>query len=256
LPIDFVPPVTNKFPLVQTFRIVQPSNYARTILIEQLEAAGVKVDAPAVEANPVKLLPPKDSYLSSQKIAELMGLPYADDAKLILKVSYNLGADTTLLLYGATQGVQNMSAALEAEKTNLAANYGIPSSGYSFVDGSGGGPTTAINMAVTKLLSDMIARPCFPAFFDALPSLGVDGLLAIVTDFESDPTLAGAAGNVHAKDGTAASGSASGILLQGQALAGYVYTKSGKRLIFELVVNHVNRAPSTTSIKSIRTRAK
>jgi D-alanyl-D-alanine carboxypeptidase/D-alanyl-D-alanine-endopeptidase (penicillin-binding protein 4) len=42
LPVDFAPPVTNKFPLVQTFRIAQPSNYARTVLIEQLEAAGSK----------------------------------------------------------------------------------------------------------------------------------------------------------------------------------------------------------------------
>jgi D-alanyl-D-alanine carboxypeptidase/D-alanyl-D-alanine carboxypeptidase/D-alanyl-D-alanine-endopeptidase (penicillin-binding protein 4) len=171
-----------------------------------------------------------------------MALPYADDAKLILKVSYNIGADTTFLLYGATQGVDNMNAALEAEKTNLAANYGIPSSEYSFVDGSGGGQTTATNTAVTRLLRDMLARPSFPAFFDALPILGVDGALAIVTDFKSDPTLAGAAGNVRAKDGTAASGSASGILLKGQALGGYVDTKSGKRLIFELVVNNVNLA--------------
>lgn len=239
LPVDFVPPLTNKFPLVQTFRIVQPSNYARTILIEQLEVAGVKVDAPAVAANPVALLPPKNSYLPSHKIAELIGLPYSDDAKFILKVSYNIGADTSLVLYGVTQGVDNMSAALEAEKTSLAANYGIPPDEYHFVDGSGGGLTTATNVAVTKLLSDMISRPAFPAYFSALPILGVDGSLGFVTDFESDPTLAGAAGQVHAKTGTYALGSASGIMLKGQALGGYVNTKSGKQLVFELVVNDV-----------------
>jgi D-alanyl-D-alanine carboxypeptidase len=239
LPVNFRPPLTNAFPLVQTFRIVQPSNYARTILIEQLETAGITVDAPAVGANPVRLLPAKGSYRPATKIAELKGMPYSDDAKLILKVSYNIGADTSLLLYGLTQGVDNMSAALAVEKTNLATHYGIPSTEYNFVDGSGGGPSTATNLAVTKFLSGLTTKPAFPVFFNALPVLGVDGSLSFVTNFESDPTLAGATGRVHAKTGTYALGSESGIALKGQALGGYVNTRSGKQLVFELAVNNV-----------------
>jgi D-alanyl-D-alanine carboxypeptidase len=238
LPVGFRPPLTNAFPLVQTFRIVQPSNYARTVLIEQLEAAGVAVDAPAVGANPVRLLPAKGSYLLAMKIAELQGLPYSDDAKLILTVSYNIGADTSLVLYGLTQGVDNMSAALAVEKTNLAAHYGIPSSEYNFVDGSGGGPSTATNSAVTKFLTRLMTKPDFRVFFNALPILGVDGSLGFVTGFESDPTLAGAAGRVHAKTGTYGPPSASEVVLA-QALGGYVDTRSGRRLVFEMAVNGV-----------------
>ncbi len=239
LPVKYRPPLTNALPLVQTFRIVQPANYARTVLIEQLKAAGVTVDAPAVGANTVRLLPARGAYLAAAKIAELKGLPYSEDAKFILKVSYNIGADTSLVLYGLTQGADNMSAALAAEKTNLAAHYGVPSTEYNFVDGSGGGPSTATNSAVTKFLSEMISKPAFSVFYNALPILGVDGSLSFVTAFESDPTLAGAASRVHAKTGTYALGSESGLMLKGRGLGGYINAKSGKQLVFELVVNNV-----------------
>ncbi len=239
LPIDFDPPLTNKFPLVQTFRIVQPSNYARTVLIEALQAAGVKVDAPAVAFNPVGLLPPPNSYPPDTKVAELIGLPYSDDAKLILKVSYNIGADTSLLLFGLTQGVNNMGNALVVERKNLTTNYGIPDGQFNFIDGSGGGLTTATNTAVTKMLLDMASKPAFPSYFAAMPLLGVDGSLGFVTDFQSDPTLAGATGQVSAKTGTFVQGTASGTVLKAQAFGGYITTKSGNELVYELVVNDV-----------------
>lgn len=239
LPLDFVPPFTNTFPLVQTFRIVQPSNYARTVFIEALQAAGVTVDAPVVAGNPVSLLPASRSYPASNKVAELTGLPYSEDARLILKVSYNIGADTSLVLFGLTQGVDNMGAALSAEQAVLASQYQIPASEYAFFDGSGGGATTAINPAVIQMLTAMMSGPGFSAFFSALPLLGVDGSLALVTDFQSDPTLKGATAQVHAKTGTFVAGSESGMILKGQALGGYVDAASGRRLVFELVVNNV-----------------
>ena len=39
VPIDLVPPLTGTFPLVRTVRIVEPANYARTVLIELLRQA-------------------------------------------------------------------------------------------------------------------------------------------------------------------------------------------------------------------------
>ncbi|HTW87649.1 MAG TPA: D-alanyl-D-alanine carboxypeptidase [Candidatus Binataceae bacterium] len=239
LPADFVPPLTNRLPLVQTIRIVAPSNYARTVFIEALAAAGIKIDAPAVARNPIQLLPPRNSYRAEMKVAELKGMPYSDDAKLILKVSYNIGADTSLMLFGLTQGVDNMRDALRVERKNLAVRYGVPDGEYFFVDGSGGGATTATNRAVTTMLAALTTRSTFPVFFDSLPILGVDGSLGFVTDFRSDPSLAGAAGQVRAKTGTYAQGSAAGIVLKGQAFGGYIKARSGKRLIYELVVNNV-----------------
>jgi D-alanyl-D-alanine carboxypeptidase len=238
-PFGFCGAFTNQFPLVQTFRIVQPSNYARTILIEALQSAGVKISAAPVAQNPIQLLPTKGSYKSNTMVAKLIGLPYSEDAKLVLKISYNIGANISLLLYGLTQGEDNLKAALAAEQTNLAANHGIAKNQYVFVGGSGGGSTTSTSPAVTQFLIDMISRATFPVFFDALPILGVDGSLGFVTDFKSDPTLAGAAGQVHAKPGTFLEGSSSGLMLKGQAFGGYINTRSGKKLVYQLVVNNV-----------------
>lgn len=237
LPLGFVPPLTGKYPLIRTFRIVDPSSYARTVLIEKLSAAGVAVDAPTVEPNPSQLLPPKNSYEPKMRVALLEGLPFSKDAKLINKVSYNIGADTSILLYGLTQGVDNMKAALAVEKKNLLKNYGIRPSEYSFVDGSGGGETIAINPAVTRFLADMYGRATFPDYFASFPILGVDGSLATVTDFESDETLAPAKGQVHAKTGTFIPIGSS--LIKGQAFAGYINARSGRKLAYQLVVNDV-----------------
>lgn len=239
LPVDLVPPFTNEFPLIRTFRIVEPQNYARTVLIELLEDAGVAVLADAVAENPVAKLPPRNSYSEDDLVTSFASFPYADYAKLINKVSYNIGADTSLLLWGTTQGVDNMDAALAAERENLTENFGIPGDEFFFIDGSGGGDTTATNKAVTRWLEIMSEQPAFGAFFDSLPILAVDGSLGFVTDFESDPTLAGAKGHVHAKTGTFVAGDESGIVLKGQALGGYIDAKSGRRLVFQLVVNEV-----------------
>ena len=239
LPVNYRPPMTNQWPLIRTVRITQPANYARTVFIEKLQAAGVKVKADAVALNPTQLLPAKNSYAPDTRVAELKGLPYSEDAKFILKVSYNMGADTSLILYGVTQGVDNMKSAIIAENKNLQANYAISNADHHFIDGSGGGDTTATSSAVTHMLADMTTRPAFPQYQAAFPILGVDGSLATVTDFTSDPTLAPAKGQVHAKTGTYATGDEKGITVKGQAFGGYIYTKSGKKLVYELVVNNV-----------------
>ncbi|MBV9648320.1 MAG: D-alanyl-D-alanine carboxypeptidase [Candidatus Eremiobacteraeota bacterium] len=239
LPSDFVPPLTGKPEVVRTVRIVQPANYARTVFVEALRAAGVAVDAPSVEPNPVHFLASESSYSAPNLVAKLTGLPYGQDAKLVLKISYNIGADTSLVLFGLTRGVHSMPDALRAERENLATAYGIPSAQYHFIDGSGGGDTTATNVAVTRMLEQLAEARQHQPFFDALPVLGVDGSLAFVKAYQKDRTLAGATGQVHAKTGTYVAGSEAGAVLKGQALGGYITTKSGKHLTFELVVNNV-----------------
>jgi D-alanyl-D-alanine carboxypeptidase len=238
LPIDFKPPFTAKFPLVQTFRIVEPSNYARTVFIEALEAEGVAVDAARVAQNRADVLPDSRSYQKDNQVAELTGLPYSDDMKLILKISYNIGADTSLVLFGLTHGVNNMNDALDVERHVLPSIYGIADDRFQFFDGSGGGDTVATSGAIIKMLTELSRRSTFSTFFNALPLLGVDGSLGVVTDFQSDPTLAGATGQVSAKTGTYLAGTDSGLLLKGQAFAGYITTKGGRHLVYEVVVNN------------------
>ncbi len=239
LAVDFVPAITGRLPLVRTFRIVQPSNYARTVFVEALIRAGVSVAAPAVSANPAALLPARISYSRDTRVAELVSHPYRDVARLILKVSYNLGADLSTMLYGVSKDATTFPAALAAELNQIAAAFHVPLDELHFVDGSGGGETRATSHAVIRLLDGMSRRPVFADFYNALPSLGVDGSLAMVTGFAADPMLAGAKGKVHAKTGTFVSGTEAGAVLKAQALAGYIDTKSGRRLAFTLAVNDV-----------------
>ncbi|SAL13615.1 D-alanyl-D-alanine carboxypeptidase DacC precursor [Caballeronia terrestris] len=238
LPAGFVPPLTNAYPLIRTFRITEPSNYARTVFIEALARAGVTVTAANVEPNPVQLLPAQNSYVPSTQVAQLVSQPYGDYAKLIDKVSYNIGADMSLMLFGlAADGSTTVAGALAAEQNALSTQFQIPAADLHFIDGSGGGETTATGQAVTTLLTGMTKRAAFPSYFDSLPVLAVDGSLSFVTDFEADPTLAPARGQVHAKTGTYVGGPP--LTLKGQALAGYLDAKSGRRLVFFLAVNGV-----------------
>ena len=98
-------------------------------------------------------------------------------------MSYNIGADTSLVLFGLTQGVDNMNDALAIEKQNLISNYGIPAAQFHFIDGSGGGDTTASTFAVTRMLAALSRQQHFSTFFDALPILGIDGSLGFVERF-------------------------------------------------------------------------
>lgn len=240
LPNGYTPPLTGTPTLVQAVRIVQPAAYARTVFIEQLRIAGVSVASPAVQSNPVALLPQQGAYRAAAKVAELTGMRYGQDAKLILKISYNIGADTSLVLLGVQHHAASMDGALAFERQDLREHWGIASGEYHFVDGSGGGETTATNIAVTKMLSELAKSPASQAFLNALPILGIDGSLAFVKNFESDRTLAGAAGNVRAKTGTYVDASPAGTpVLKAQALGGYITTKRGHHLTFQLVVNNV-----------------
>jgi D-alanyl-D-alanine carboxypeptidase len=239
LPVDLVPPLTGKFPLVRTFRMVEPANYARTVFIEALRNAGVVVAADAVAPNPRAKLPARDSYTAATRVAQLVSFPYSQEAKLILKVSYNIGADTSLVLFGLRRGVDTMAGALAVERMALANEFRIDAGELFFVDGSGGGLTSATLGAVTTFLRGMKTRTSFPAFLDALPILGVDGSLGSVHDFESDASLAGAKGKVFAKTGTFIEGTETGALLRAKAMAGYITAKSGRRLAFALTVNDV-----------------
>lgn len=243
LPVGYTPPLTGTYPLIRTYRIAQPADYARTVFIEALREANVKVKAQTVGPNPVKVLPAKDCYKASERVAELRGLPFSENGKLVMKVSYNLGADESLLLWGVAEGVDNMDAALALEKQNLSENFGIPPSEYTFLDGSGGSDTTATNEAVTHFLVEMSKRSYFARYHAAFPILGVDGSLGTVTDFEADKSLAPAKGHVFAKTGTyIAAGGPTGVQLKAQAFGGYLTSRSGKKLVYQLVVNSVSIA--------------
>ena len=170
-----------------------------------------------------------------------MSPPYSEYAKWILKVSYNIGADTSLVLFGLTQRWRSMPDSLAAEKKTLAEEFKIAADEFVFVDGSGGGESAATPNAIVSFLRSVQKENFFAMFQRALPILATDGSLAFVTDFLKDASLAGAKGKVHAKTGTFLVGSDDGVIsLRAQAFAGYIHAKSGRRLAYALFVNDVS----------------
>ncbi|WP_404924972.1 D-alanyl-D-alanine carboxypeptidase/D-alanyl-D-alanine-endopeptidase [Mesorhizobium sp. ORM16] len=236
IPAGYRPSLPGVATLVQTFPIVEPSSFARTALIEALGRAGVSVTASATGPNPVAKLPSKSAYLQSAEVARLVSPPYAEYAKLILKVSHNLGANLSLALFGLTQGARTIETDLAAERNTLIGEYGLSPDGFDFpTNGSGSPDSRATPGAVTGLLAAMRKTKASEVYFDALPVLGVDGSLATVGIDPPNPVIAPGVGNVFAKTGTTV---ADGTL-KAQVFAGYIKSKAGKLLAYVTYVNNV-----------------
>ena len=231
---DFVPPLSGVKTLVQTFRIddpaapQDPADFARTIFIEALRRAGVEVEARLVGPNRCDDLPAPDSYRAHTRVAELISAPYSEYSKLILKVSHNLGANLSLMLFGLANGVNTMQDALSIEAATLVDRYGLHENGFDFPTNGSGSPDSRASAATTvKLLESMSHRRTFRPYFESLPILGVDGSLAEIG------TDSPARGKVFAKTGTFIDDNR----LKAQVLAGYIHARSGRHLAYALFVN-------------------
>ncbi len=232
--VGYTPPLPGVKTLVQTFRIDDPQGpqdpaaFARTIFIEALRRAGVTVNAPLVAPNPASKLPPASSYRDDTRVAELLSAPYEQYTKLILKVSHNLGANLSLMLFGLANGVNTMPKALNVERDTLTEQYHLNGNGFLFPTNGSGSPDSRASAETTvNLLRNMSRRRAFPAYFHAIPILGVDGSLAEI-GIDSP-----ARGKVFAKTGTYLEDGQ----IKAQVLAGYIDARSGRRLAYALYVN-------------------
>jgi D-alanyl-D-alanine carboxypeptidase/D-alanyl-D-alanine-endopeptidase (penicillin-binding protein 4) len=228
IPVGYQAPLSGSPTLVQTFRIEEPAAFARTAFIDALRRAGVTLAAPVVAENRTATLPPVDAYPTDTRVAGFISPPFSEYAKLILKVSLNLGANLSLMLYGLTQGRRTITGALAAEQTALVNFLGISGNAFHFpTNGSGSPDSQATPRAVVQLLTAMGRSEVAAPYRAALPVLGVDGSLA-----GSGVNLP-ARGHVYAKTGTTIIDGA----LKAQNLAGYIDARSGRRLAYALFVN-------------------
>lgn len=229
IPAGFRAPLSGEPDLVQTFQVEQPAAFARTAFIDALQRAGVTVAAAPVAANDAGNLPGADAYAPETRVAAFTSPPYAEYARLILKVSLNLGANLSLMLFALTQGKHTIAEALAAERQALIARIGLSPKQFDFpTNGSGSPDSQASARAVVQMLTAMAHTEVADAYRAALPILGVDGSLGAVGG-----SLPGQ-GHVLAKTGTTIE---AGRLLA-QNLAGYIDAASGRRLAFALLLNH------------------
>jgi D-alanyl-D-alanine carboxypeptidase/D-alanyl-D-alanine-endopeptidase (penicillin-binding protein 4) len=219
-------------PTLAVKEVDEPSAFARTAFIEALRRAGVSVTAPATGPNPVALLPAR--YQPADKLGEHVSATLAQFANLILKVSYNRGADLMTCLTAVKAGSTDCERGLVTEVKTIG-DLGVSTTSVYPFDGAGSddrGRTTPA--ALARFLRAAAATPYGTALADALPVLGRSGTMANV--LPRSP----AAGHAQVKTGNRAVGTpADQLILLGNSLAGYVHTKSGRRLTVMIVVGNV-----------------
>lgn len=228
IPVDFEAPLSGRPESVQTFRIEDPVAFARIAFIEALERAGVTVKTSSALANPTDALPAANSYAPQNRVAEFISPPYSEYAKLILKVSLNLGANLSLMLFGLAHGQRTIADALAVERQTLVSRMGIEGDAFDFpTNGSGSPDSQATARATVQMLTEMGKSTVGSLYKASLPVLGVDGSLA-----NSGVTMP-ARGHVFAKTGTTLDENG----LKAQNLAGYIDSRNGRQLAFAIFVN-------------------
>jgi D-alanyl-D-alanine carboxypeptidase/D-alanyl-D-alanine-endopeptidase (penicillin-binding protein 4) len=227
--------------------ILHPADFARTAFIEALARAGVSVAASAPGLNPVRLLPNAGSYNAGIMVAQHVSPPLSQFVKVILKVSYNRGADLMVCLVAAKHGSRNCTDGLAAEVKTISA-LGVSPQSTIVYDGAGSednGRTSPADEAT--FLRTLFSVPWGHYVHDGMAILGVDGTQAM------NGVGTPAAGKVRIKDGTRLIGSPSGqVYLPAKTQVGYIDAKSGRQLVYGIFLNDI---PTTaeSSFKDFQT---
>ncbi len=221
---------------VQTYQAPDPAAFARSLLIEALGRAGVTVEAAATGPNQDDLLPPAGSYAADDQVAVFTSPPFAENIRLINKVSLNQHADMLIFLLALKAGETSFDAGL-AQIPPFLRDLGLDPGVISLSDGRGNVYTDLFSpRSVAHLLQAMTHHPDFQTYFDSLPILGVDG-----SETETVSPSSPVAGKGYAKSGTTVDGDVMNQrpVAMVRALAGYMTAKSGRELIFALYVSDV-----------------
>lgn len=240
-------------PQTVSIGVPSPTIFAQWVLRESLAAEGIELKSPPVTVQPDfgQLV---HSYKDENLVAEHVSLPLSEEIKVTLKVSQNLHAGMGPYLLGALVGkdlTNSLKKGFELERTFLE-QAKLDLSGTSQGDGAGGDWADLFSPDfMCHYLAYWVTRPDYEVFFHALPILGKDGTLAKIQ--KENP----GAGHVFAKTGTFGSEDRLNRrgMLNGKGLAGYVITKSGRKLAFAAYVNHVALPSDPESAQTIAGQA-
>jgi len=223
----------NEFGLV-SYAVPSPSRFAAFVLAEALQAHGVVASVEPHREN-ADFIALRASYDDAHAVAEHVSLPFAEAAKVILKVSQNLHASMMPSVIGATLAQAPPDQALQRGFDRMKQwldGSGLDLSGASQGDGAGASAHYTPHF-MASYLAWMTKQPVSEAFRHGLPILGRDGTLAEIQ------VKSPAAGHVFAKTGTFGEEDRlhHGLMVDGKGLAGYVDTASGRHLAFAAYIN-------------------
>lgn len=232
--------------------IEDPAAFAATALRQMLLARGVTVTGTArawhrepmdTEAygpelmQPVVLRPLTETTIAPpvtglRVLATHVSPPLSEDVMVTNKVSQNLHAELYQRLLGRLEGEDGSIVQGARVVRQFLISAGVDPGDFVFFDGSGmSGEDLITPRAATRLLVYAQKQPWGALYRSTLPVGGVDGTLA-------DRFQGAMKGRVFAKTGT---------LGEVNALSGYLTTKSGKTLVFSVLVN--NHDPITNAAR-------
>jgi D-alanyl-D-alanine carboxypeptidase/D-alanyl-D-alanine-endopeptidase (penicillin-binding protein 4) len=200
----------------ETLTVRDPALFAGSIFKAALVDAGISVTGKIVRSTDVVQQP--------AVLVDHVSLPMRSYVGKMLKPSDNLLAETLLRAIGAVKGKSpDYDGGHAVETTWLHDAMGVAPDDLSLADGSGVSRLDLVTArAEMQLLLGMARLPDFPIFYSDLSVVGVDGTA-------SDRMIGtSAAGNAHVK---------TGYIRHTRALAGYVDTKSHRRLAFVMLMN-------------------
>jgi len=211
--------------VTRSVAVDNPTVFAAAALRRALVAKGIAVNGEAID---IDVLGVKPDLASARTVVTYTSPRLAEIAKVCLKVSQNLYADTLLKQLGRGAPGQPASTARGIKAVqDVLGGWGIPADQYVQVDGSG---LSRYNYLTADLLVTVLTRMAADetlraAFVDALPVAGVDG------------TLSGRMKNTKAQGNARAK---TGSISNARALSGYVTSADGEPLVFSMIVNNFN----------------
>jgi len=214
--------------------------FARAAFIEALQRAGVRVShtANGPGPDPGTLSTGPNAYPAAAQVASIVSPTYAENAKLILKVSHNPGASLTICLLAVRLGSSDCEAGWSTVKAFLTgAGINLTEVALGAPDG-GSEANRESPRAIVDLLTWWLGQPDGPRFRQALAVPGVDGTDA--ADLINSP----ARGKISGKDGLRAAGDALNqrILVAGAAYAGYLDLGNGHTDVVAMFMNGATAA--------------
>lgn len=217
--------------IVNVYPIEHPEVFAKAAFEQALQHEGIMIKN-NIMTNQTS---GQNKYSDLQPVAILVSPPLIEYAKLILKVSHNMGANLVPLLLASAHDKTSYNDGMKLLGDFIYTKLGISKNEISYGDAAGGSENYVTPVALMKLLDYVYKLPKqqFKQFIYTLPILGVDGSLSIVA--VDTP----AKGHVFAKTGTgiAYNRLSGSFLLTSKALAGFYQNEKQDWIAFFVVVN-------------------
>ncbi len=212
-------PIGSDEVLLGRYAVENPSRFTAVLFRDTLHEAGVQVPNRIAP-----MLQPMEG--TEQLIAEHRSSPLSEIVALINKPSDNLLAEIVLKTIGREKrGRATTEAGLEAVREFLQ-QAGLEMGAVYLVDGSGLSRMNAISPEnLVRLLAYMARSPHAEVYHRSLPLFGIEGTLR--NRLRETPVQ----GKGAAKTGS---------LLRVSTIAGYLTTRSGRELVFAIMMNAYN----------------